>query len=111
VSQPLDRSPWQGGLTGQVFLGDEDFASRMQAQMNASQARAREIPRRQRQAGLDLPACLQACDGDRTAALCMAYREGGQSMTAQLGLSVSRVSRLIAGVERIDGEGLAKGKT
>ena len=48
---------------------------------------------------------------DQAQALRMAYRECGITMTAlakELGLSVSRISRLIAAAERVEGY---KGKT
>ena len=58
--------------------------------------------------------CLN-CNADRAQALRLAYREHGITMTSmarELGLSVSRVSRLIAMAEReaIGGGGTDKGK-
>jgi len=47
--------------------------------------------------------CLADCDGDRDVALHTAYRHHGVTTTAlahATGLSVSRVSRVIATVER-----------
>lgn len=88
-------------LRQQIFLGDERFASRMQA---LSVPPVRLAPRRaaSRAAARGLTAWLR--DGcSRSEALYRAHTEGGQSMTAlaaELGLSVSRVSRLIAGFER-----------
>ena len=104
-------SLWQHGLTAQIFLGDAQFAARMQARASAAQTASTDIPRAQRLPALSLSQCLQRC-GDRALALRMAHVEGGMSMSSlarEMGLSVSRVSRLIAAAERI-AEG-AKGKT
>jgi REP element-mobilizing transposase RayT len=109
IAQPTaaDGAFWAGALRGQVFLGDEDFVTRMQALVTAQQQRASEIPKAQRCRPLDWSACLQACGGDRDRALSMGYREGGMTMTAlaaAAGLSVSHVSRLIAAQELWMGE-------
>jgi hypothetical protein len=59
---------------------------------------------RQRQRAQPWSAWQEAqCDGDRDRALHQAYRQGGMTMTQlsrDAGLSVSHVSRLIAGVEK-----------
>lgn len=104
-------SLWQHGLTAQIFLGDAQFAARMQALAGAAQTVSADIPRAQRLPALSLAQCLQRCT-DRAQALRMAHVEGGVSMTAlarEIGLSVSRVSRLIAAAEKSAQE--AKGKT
>lgn len=85
---------WPGRLRQQIFLGDAAFAERMLAQAH------RPAPRR---------AAKPRAFGDwlrdsasREQALYRAHTEGGLSMTAlaqTLDLSVSRVSRLIAGYE------------
>jgi hypothetical protein len=112
---------WPGALQQQIYLGDDAFVGRMQALggLAVSMAAAAEVPRIQRRPP-HRP--LQAAGGGsqppaeswlipsaaRTEALCRAYREEGVTMTAlaaRCGLSVSRVSRLIAAVEG------AKGKT
>jgi REP element-mobilizing transposase RayT len=112
---------WPGALQQQIYLGDDAFVGRMQALggLAVSMAAAAEMPRIQRRPP-HRP--LQAAGGGsqppaeswlipsaaRTEALCRAYREEGVTMTALAalcGLSVSRVSRLIAAVEG------AKGKT
>jgi hypothetical protein len=76
-----------------IFLGDADFARRMKA--------AAIAPRRV--ARTSWPEWLKRAGGIREQALWMAHTEGGVAMTdlaGQLGLSVSRVSRLIAAAER-----------
>ena len=105
---------WQRGLTAQIFLGDAQFAARMQALASAAQTRASDIPRAQRLPALSLSQCLDRCGGHRAQALRMAHVEGGLSMSAlarEIGLSVSRVSRLIAGAEAAVVLEEAKGKT
>lgn len=91
---------WQQ-LRHQIFLGDEDFAARMQQLAPA--------PRRAsaggRAAGLRSRPWRDWLreSSSREEALYRAHTEGGLSMTGlahELGLSVSRVSRLIAGHER-----------
>lgn len=97
-SEPL----WERGLRRQMFLGDEDFVTRMQALAAPARLAAVEVPRAQRKPGGTLQDCQKRC-ADRPQALRMAYRDCGISMTAlakQLDLSVSHVSRLIASAER-----------
>lgn len=105
-----DANFWNEALRQQIFLGDEAFARRMQEQAVPARLKAREIPRPHRRTTIDAPDSarqawkryLAACRGDRDAALESAYRDGGLTMTAlaeQAGLSVSRVSRVIAQVE------------
>jgi len=107
---------WPGALQQQIYLGDEAFVSRMQALASPQAAAATDVPRIQRRP----PGGGRGVDGSqanqqswptepqaRSMALWRAYREDGVTMTAlaaQCGLSISRVSRLIA-AER------AKGKT
>jgi DNA-binding MarR family transcriptional regulator len=74
----------------------------------------REVPRTQRRATQSFEWFLNEHSGDRNLALAAAYRQGGLTMThlaSQTGLSVSRVSRLIAAAEISDQLGEAKGKT
>ena len=102
---PAD-SLWSGALRQQIFLGDAAFVARTVEHASPSRARDPDIPRRQRVTQRALSLWLADSSG-RDEALLRAYRDGGVSMTAiarQLGLSVSRVSRLIAREE-------AKGKT
>ncbi|MCV2368423.1 transposase [Roseateles oligotrophus] len=104
---------WPGRLRRQIFLGDEAFAeamlerSRLPLQDAAPAAKGlqrREIKSAQQQflAGFDLQDCLDSSES-REQALYKAHTEAGQTMSslaAQLGLSVSRISRLIAGHEK-----------
>jgi putative transposase len=97
-----DATFWRAGLRGQVYLGDEDFVQRMQTQAAPQRLAHKAIPRRQRLRPMTWQQCLAQCDGVRERALHMAYREAGLTMTAlaaQLGLSVTHVSRLIAAQE------------
>jgi len=84
---------WPGRLREQIFLGDADFAERMRA--------AALAPRRAgRTSWADW---LKRAGGIREQALWLAHTEGGVAMTdlaGQLGLSVSRISRLIAAAEQ-----------
>lgn len=109
-ADPGDGAFWPTTLRHQIFLGDEAFAQRMQEKAEPSCREASEVPRPQRRSVAATPAsrervwraCLQQCGGDRTAALHATYRGQGMTMTALAplaGLSVSRVSRLIAGNE------------
>jgi len=95
-----DATFWQRALRGQVFLGDEAFATRMQALAEPQRLANPETPKpqRRRQVPLDWQACLTQCQGDRNRALYVGYRDGGMTMTvlaAHAGLSLSMVSRVI----------------
>lgn len=84
---------WPGRLREQIFLGDAEFAQRMRT--------AAQAPRRVARTGW--AEWLRRAGGIREQALWLAHTDGGIAMTdlaAQLGLSVSRVSRLIAAAER-----------
>ena len=104
VAQGHGVKLWEEALSGQIYLGNEAFVRKMQSR--ASSPNEREIPRAQRRsAGRPLQRYFEG--QDRNAAIARAYLEGGhtQSAIAQAtGLSVSRISRLIAAHE-------AKGKT
>ncbi len=92
---------WTTGLRQQVFLGDEGFVARMTAQLPTTTRRTVDVPRRQRAVPLNLQQLMRQ-GASREQALHTAYREGGLTMTQlarELGLSVSRVSRLIAAQE------------
>jgi len=108
-TRDADASIWQGGLRHQLYLGDDAFVARMQALAVPARRSAHEVPRKQRRAPRTLKHYLAEA-ATRGQALRMAYREGGMTMTAiarEQGLSVSRVSRLIAAAEGEE----AKGKT
>ncbi|MBL8493119.1 MAG: hypothetical protein JNM37_02600 [Rhodocyclaceae bacterium] len=99
-------SIWESALRQQIYLGDEPFVARMQALAEPRRAAARETPRAQRSRTATLQQWLAVCS-TRDEALYRAHTESGLSMTAlagELGLSVSRVSRLIARVEQGLGE-------
>ncbi len=84
---------WPGRLREQIFLGDADFAARMRAAAVAPRRAARPA----------FGEWLKRAGGIREQALWLAHTEGGVAMTelaGQLGLSVSRISRLIAAAER-----------
>jgi putative transposase len=92
---------WDDALNRQVFLGDDDFVERMQALMAPASKTAQTIPLRQRGAPKGLSDWLREC-GSREEALWMAHTRSGLRMTAlaaELGLSVVRVSQLIAKVQ------------
>jgi DNA-directed RNA polymerase specialized sigma24 family protein len=95
-------SPWEQGLNRQIYLGDARFVAAMQALAESRRRASAEVPRAQRNAPRDLRHWL-ASQPTREAALLHAHRDGGLSMTAiarELGLSVARVSQLIARAER-----------
>jgi REP element-mobilizing transposase RayT len=95
-------SLWDDALRQQIYLGDEAFVERMQARAEPRRVRAREIPKMQRRRPESLQQWLASC-ASREEALYRAYTQSGLSMStmaAQLELSVSRVSRLIARAEQ-----------
>jgi len=110
-----DATFWQDAVRGQVFLGDEAFAARMQALAEPQRLANAETPKpqRRRRVPLDWSACLAHCDGDRNRALVMGYRDGGTTMTllaAHAGLSLSMVSRVIkSATQGAHGGGLGEG--
>jgi putative transposase len=104
-----DATLWKNGLRQQIFLGDEAFADRMLAKSRQQGGRTRGGSRAQRTRALTLRQWITAA-GSREEGLWRAYRDGGMTMTAmaaELGLSVSRVSRLIASVDRTGARGSA----
>ena len=97
--QAQDATFWRDALQSQVYLGDENFVQRMQAQIQPHQRQDKQIPKLQRQRPQNWSAWLAQCDGDRDQALYLAYQQGGMTMTQlgrESGLSVTHVSRLIA---------------
>ena len=112
VADGVGRSLWEVGLRQQIYLGDEAFVAKMQHHADrrtSGAAASREVPKAQRLMSRTLQQCLAAAP-TRESALLTAYREHGISMSAmaaELGLSVSRVSRLIARAELA----LARGET
>ena len=70
---PGDSSFWQRALRGQMFMGDEAFARRMQARVMLERQSAKGIPRVQRLLPSTWPECLAACEGDRNRAISIAF--------------------------------------
>jgi putative transposase len=106
VAQGLGVALWDDGLRQQIYLGDEDFVDRMQALAEPPRKTTRDTPRPQRLAPRPLAHWL-GVSASREEALYRAHTEGGLTMTAlaaELGLSVSRVSRLIARAEAVTAE-------
>jgi putative transposase len=89
-------------LRQQIFLGDDVFVQAMLARAKAAARFGHRHPSKAARPGFDWPACLRT-SASREQALYKAHTEAGQTMgslAACLGLSVSRVSRLIAGHEQ-----------
>jgi putative transposase len=90
-------------------LGDDEFIARMQAQavhLESKGGRKNEVPAVQRRQPRTIKQWLKAADS-REQGIHNAHVQGAHTMSAiatELGLSVSRISRLIASFE-------AKGKT
>ena len=115
VGQTGGEALWETELRQQVFLGDAAFVARMQSLAEHAGRNSREIPCAQRLTQeRSLAHWLAACP-NRASALLAAQRESGLTLTAmaaELGLSVSRVSRLISREEaRLAAAQGAKGKT
>ena len=97
---------WDRALRQQIYLGDEDFVDRMLALAQPPSSADRDIPKAQRRKGRSLAQWLSLCE-TREEALYRAHTEGALSMSAiarELGLSVSRVSRLIARADQAKGK-------
>jgi REP element-mobilizing transposase RayT len=95
---------WEVALSGQIYVGDAQFVHRMQERTGSLDDR--EIPKTQRRPAAR-PLSWYLDQHHRNKAIAMAYLEGGHTQSAiadALGLSVSRVSRLVSSSE-------AKGKT
>jgi putative transposase len=102
VAAGRDVRLWDGALQQQIYLGDETFVERMQSQAEPRRVAARDVPSPQRRRPGTLQQWLDACES-REEALLRAHTEGALSMTSmaqELGLSVSRVSRLIGRAEK-----------
>lgn len=98
VAAGKDVSLWPDHLRQQMYLGDEAFVLRMQALASDHAVSNKEIPKAQRAS----PKALQdwlALMPSRDEAIVAAHRHSQLSMSdiaRALGLSVSRVSRIIA---------------
>jgi putative transposase len=96
-------SVWQG-LAGQIFLGDEKFAAKMQKKLDKLGLEAEmEIPRSQRRArAAPLASFEGAHPEDRDAAMREAYASGGYSLAQigrHFGVHYATVSRAVARTE------------
>lgn len=105
VAAGRDTALWGEALRQQIFLGDDDFVARMLALAEPSRTQAVDVPRtqrtQQRRVERSLDQWLKECP-TREQALWSAYTRSGLRMTEMarlLGLSVSRVSRLIGAEE------------
>lgn len=119
VAEAHDVRLWDEALRQQIYLGDEAFVERMQQQVQtdsrASKSTRRiassDIPAIQRRPPRSLLQWLKE-DGPRPQVLYNAHTQGSYTMSAiaaQLGLSVSRVSRLVAKYEQaLEADGLPK---
>jgi len=106
VAQGRGVRLWEEALRGQIYLGDEAFMGRLHAKAGSALT-AREIPRAQRRGKAKSLERYVGGRAGRERGILDAYREGGytqSAIAAALGLSVSRVSRIIAAQQ-------AKGKT
>jgi REP element-mobilizing transposase RayT len=99
-------SPWQL-LKNQIYLGDEQFVGKLQAGLEQGKDLS-EIPMAQRRKPAKSLDYYTQKYRERDDAIVSAYRSGGYSLKAigdHFGLHYSRVSRIVATVEK------AKGKT
>lgn len=115
VVDGTDADLWARGLRQQVFLGDEDFVARTLAAAPGAAIdgpAADGVPKRQRQrpgSAINKRFAIRRDGRPMGPELLLAYTAGGVTMTElarSVGLSVSRVSRLIKAAEAE-----AKGKT
>jgi len=93
-----------------VYLGDDAFVQRMQAQAGALALQCAQVPLRQCSDPTTLGGWLAACDS-RDQAVWMAHQRSGMTLTAiaaELGLSVGRVSQLVARARGV-GSGAGEG--
>ena len=110
VAAGLGVELWTQALNKQIFLGDDDFVARMQALAGSPSLRDRAVPKAQRSRPRTLRQWSKSCT-TREEALRNAYVHSGLSMTAmaaELGLTVARVSQLIA---RAEDHAKAQGET
>lgn len=106
VASVPDASLWDSALRQQIYLGDEAFVERMQALAEPRNSTDIDIPKIQRRKSRTLAQWLQSCE-NREQAFYNAHTHGAMTMSAiarELGLSTSRVSRLIARAEEAKGK-------
>ena len=94
---------WEESLRQEIFLGDEPFIGRIQGLLDADALADADVPQTQRQSPKPSTDWLDVrCSRDET--LRRAYVHGGMSMSEiarAVGLSVSRVSRVIKRLEDV----------
>jgi REP element-mobilizing transposase RayT/DNA-directed RNA polymerase specialized sigma24 family protein len=102
VCSAPDLRLWEQGLRQQIYLGSEDFVTRMQEQVRPQQLAAPEIPRAQRKrakSALEQDPLQALADGPKTDAdIARCYRDSGLTMAqiaAALGVSVPTISRRV----------------
>lgn len=110
VEQGRNIRLWDIALRKQIYLGDDRFITKMQALLEADRVGAVEVPRTQR---IAKPASIKTYVNSypRNEAIVRACREGGHTLSSvarEVGLSVSRVSRIL---KKWDEGGGAKDKT
>ena len=102
---------WEDGLNQQIYLGDDAFVGRMLERAQTSAKRSPSIPKAQRTPKRSVAQWMAQC-ATREEAFRRAYTEGGWSMSAiakEVGLSLGRVSQLIAKAEQEDKEAQGSG--
>ncbi len=90
---------WDEALASQIFLGGPEFVERMQALVEVDSTAAKDIPRQHRRGPAKPIEYYLEQSKDRDAGICAAVNAGQHSMTDianALGLSVSRVSRIVS---------------
>lgn len=107
VAAGRNEALWDEALRQQIYLGDDDFVARMLALAEPARALAVDVPRihrkEQRRIKRSLDQWLKEC-ATREQAMWSAYTRSGLRMAEMarvMGLSVSRVSRLIAAGKRV----------
>ena len=106
VAAGKDVALWPAHLRQQIYLGDEAFVLRMQALASDRAVSDKAVPRAQRAHPKTLQDWLAELP-DRDAAIVAAHRQSHWSLTRiadALGLSVSRVSRIVAKAQQQDAQ-------
>ncbi len=97
VAAGVGKEFWVQQLRQQVYLGDEEFVTRMQALARNSMPTTSEVPRAQRAQPHSLAQWLQRCSG-RNQAIYKAHTQSFMNFSEiarELGLSTSRISRIV----------------